>query len=68
MPTIETDDLSIAYEDGGNGERRTVVLLHDWLDDASIWVAEVPALNQAVDASDSGEAIKPILMMQPGAA
>ncbi|MGI4798128.1 MAG: alpha/beta fold hydrolase [Janthinobacterium lividum] len=47
MPTIQTDDLSIAYEDSGSGERGTAVLLHGWPDDASTWSAVLPALNSA---------------------
>ena len=33
--TLQTDEIALAYEDSGGGERGTVVLLHGWPDDAS---------------------------------
>ena len=45
--TLQTDELAIADEDDGSGERGTVVLLHGWPDDASTWAAVAPVLNQA---------------------
>ena len=47
MRILHTDELAIAYEDSGSGERGTAVLLHGWPDDASSWAAIVPALNRA---------------------
>ena len=44
---LQTDELCIAYEDSGRGERGAVVLLHGWPDDASTWAAVIPALNRA---------------------
>ena len=47
MTLFRTDDLAIAYDDGGKDERGTVLLLHGWPDDASTWAGVVPALNGA---------------------
>lgn len=47
LPTLQTDELAITYEDSGSGERGTAVLLHGWPDDASTWTAVAPALNRA---------------------
>lgn len=37
MPHLETDDLSIAYEDMGKPDGDPVLFLHGWPDDASTW-------------------------------
>ena len=47
MRNFQTDELSIAYDDTGSGERGTAVLLHGWPDDASTWATVAPVLNQA---------------------
>ena len=47
MPTIQTDELAIAYDDSGTDGRGTVVLLHGWPDDASTWSGVAPSLNRA---------------------
>ena len=47
MRTFQTDELCIAYDDTGRGERGTAVLLHGWPDDASTWAAVAPVLNQS---------------------
>lgn len=44
MPTIETDDLKIAYAEHGPADGDAVLLLHGWPDDASTWDGVAPAL------------------------
>jgi pimeloyl-ACP methyl ester carboxylesterase len=43
MPSIQTDDLDIDYDDGGPRDAPAVLLLHGWPDDRDSWtpVAEV---------------------------
>lgn len=47
MPTVDTDDLVIAYADGGPRDGRVVVLIHGWPDDPSTWDAVLPHLHAA---------------------
>ncbi len=47
MKILRTDELAITYEDSGEGELGTVLLLHGWPDDASTWNAVAPTLNEA---------------------
>ncbi|WP_010216776.1 L-dopachrome tautomerase-related protein [Sphingomonas sp. PAMC 26621] len=47
MPTLTTEDLDIAYTDGGPGDGQPVLLIHGWPDDASTWDAVRPALHDA---------------------
>ncbi len=47
MPTLTTETLEIAYEDGGPPEAPVILLLHGWPDDATTWHDVAPALHAA---------------------
>ncbi|RZM33762.1 MAG: alpha/beta fold hydrolase, partial [Sphingomonas sp.] len=45
MPSIDIDDLTVVFQDDGDGP--VVLLLHGWPDDASTWDAVAPQLRRA---------------------
>ncbi len=47
MAIVDTDFVTIAYEDRGPRDGPPVLLIHGWPDDASTWDAVVPRLNAA---------------------
>ncbi len=47
MATIDTEFVTIAYDDRGPRDGSPVLLVHGWPDDASTWDAVVPRLNAA---------------------
>ncbi|UAK25726.1 alpha/beta fold hydrolase [Sphingomonas nostoxanthinifaciens] len=47
MPTVETEDLSLHYEETGTPTGDVVLLLHGWPDDASTWDGVAPTLAMA---------------------
>ncbi|WP_151523636.1 alpha/beta fold hydrolase [Serinicoccus kebangsaanensis] len=46
MPTLNAQDISLAYTDSG-GQGRPVVLIHGWPLRGSSWTSQVPALEEA---------------------
>ncbi len=47
MPTLNSDNLDIAYTDAGPPEGPAVLLLHGWPDDATTWDRVASALHAA---------------------
>lgn len=47
MPTVQTPDLDLHYDDHAGAADRVVLLLHGWPDDASGWDGVVPHLIRA---------------------
>ncbi|SEM76795.1 Pimeloyl-ACP methyl ester carboxylesterase [Sphingomonas gellani] len=47
MPTVQTPDLALHYEEFGAASENAVLLLHGWPDDASTWDDVAPTLADA---------------------
>jgi pimeloyl-ACP methyl ester carboxylesterase len=47
MPTVKTDLLEIAFDEGGPRQGSPVLLLHGWPDDIRTWATVTPYLEEA---------------------